>query len=298
MGTSDWFKIFGDSKVAVKEKDFKGKCLGVDASGELFRGSLGMKNIQTLTDSEGNPTVLLNVLMCNISRYRKLNIKGLLFVFDNPKPNPHKLKERKKRKEAKEKSIKKLEMKEGNECEIERRRFCITNEMVADVKHMLNLLGVAWIEAPHGYEAEHLGAELTKQGIIDSFMSSDSDTLLFGGTSMIRKVKGEKKYEEYILANVLEKYKLTHDELIHLGVVMGTDFNEKTRGIGVKTILRKGPSVELTDEQKDAKQYFLKTCPFSKDGIHKEKKNTEKFIEWIVKKKNFNEKRVRKILSL
>ena len=260
MGINGWFKVFGDSAMTRKEKDFKDKCLGIDVSYDIYRASLGMKNIKGLTDKNGVPTILLNTLLCNVVRYKKLGVKGLVYVFDNPKPNPHKVKEAKKRKIARKKAEEKLvkETQQEMKQKLEKRTFTITDEMVEDVKKLLTLLGVAWIVAPEGYEAEHLGAELTINDIIDSFITSDSDTLLFGGKSMIRRVKkkGVKKisYEEYTLEEVMVDYDLTREQLVHYGVVLGSDFADKTKGIGPGTILKKGLGVKLTKEQEKAKE--------------------------------------------
>lgn len=304
MGINGWFKVFGDSALAKKEKDFKEKCLGVDVSYDIYRASLGMKNIKSLTDKKGIPTVLLNTLLCNVVRYKKLGVKGLVYVFDNPKPNPHKVKEAKKRKAARKKAEAKLvdeaqrEMKE----KLEKRTFTITDDMVSDVKKLLTLLGVAWIVAPEGYEAEHLGAELSIDDIIDTFITSDSDTLLFGGKSMTRRVKkkGSKKvsYEEYTLDDVLVDYDLTREQLVHYGVVLGSDFSDKTRGIGPGTILKKGLGVKLTKEQENAKKYFLSKCPYNDNMIKRDVMDKDTLIKWLVEDKNFNEKRITKLLSV
>jgi flap endonuclease-1 len=185
---------------------------------------------------------------------------------------------------------------------LEKQTFRINSDMIADVKKVLKLLGVPWITAPKGYEAEHLGATLTEKKIIDTFITSDSDTLLFGGLSMVRRVKKNNKkcYEEYILSEVLIDYDLTRDELIHLGVVMGSDFNTKTKGIGVKTILAKGLQVVLTDEQKKAKRYFLQKCPFVEANIVKHLKSSASkntLIKWLVEEKGFGGARIEKLLK-
>jgi flap endonuclease-1 len=302
MGIKGWFKVFGLSAITVKEKEFKGKCFGVDASYDIFRASLGMRSVHSLTDANGNPTIFINTLLSNVVRYKKLGVKGLIYVFDNPKPNPMKLNEHKKRNAAKAKAEKKFkDALRENADNLGKRVFKINDAIIADVKKMLSLLGVAWITAPYGYEAEHLGAELTKKNIIDSFITSDSDTLLFGGTSMVRRIKVGKKtcYEEYILSEVLVDYDINRDQLVHLGVVMGSDFNTKTQGIGEKTILKKGLKTTLNKEQKTAKAYFLKECPFTAGDIVNNADNTDKLalIEWLVTDKNFNRTRITKLLS-
>jgi 5'-3' exonuclease len=309
MGINGWFKVFDNSASDKKEKDFNGKRLGIDVSYEIYRASLGMKNIKSLTDKNGIPTVLLNTLLCNVVRYKKLGVRGLIYVFDNPKPNPHKVKEAKKRKVVRKKAEEKLADiesqsnpdKETKE-KLEKRTFMITSDMIDDVKQLLNLLGVAWIIAPENYEAEHLGAELTIDNMIDTFITSDSDTLLFGGKSMTRRIKkkGSKKvsYEEYTLDDVLVNYEITREQLVHYGVILGSDFSDKTKGIGPGTILKKGPNIKLTNEQEIAKNYFLSKCPYNDDMINKCVMDKKNLILWLVENKNFNEKRINKLLEV
>lgn len=292
MGVKNWYRVFGDSAVSRTKKYFTGKRIGVDVSYEIYRASLGMQSIGALTDKDGNPTVLLNVLLCNIIKYKKEGAKGLIYVFDNPNPNKLKLNEQAKRTTAKQKA--EAELKDAsNRDQLEKRTFSITGQMIKDVKMLLDLMGVAWIVAPDQFEAEHMGAKLTNVGIIDTFVTSDSDAMMFGCKSMLRK-KGS-KYEEYTLKKVLKDAELTREQFVTCGVVLGCDFAEKTKGIGVKTVLKKGPDVELTDEQLAAKEYFLSECPFDKKMIHRGKKDLDKVVEWLVSK-NFSKERVEKLL--
>jgi flap endonuclease-1 len=310
MGIKGWFTVFGDSSVEIKEKNFKDKYIGVDVSYDIFRASLGMKDVKSLTDKNGISTVLLNVLLFNIVRYKKLGIKGLLYIFDNPNPNPLKILETTKRKNIKNKANSKLIDIENDtdflDCEmkqkLEKRTFTITNKMIEDVKKLLTLLGVAWIVTDKGYEAEHLGAELTNDGLIDTFLTSDSDTLMFGGKSMIRRIKkkGSKKYiyEEYILNNILIDYKLTREQLVHLGLVMGCDFAAKAKGIGIRTVLKKGLDYKLTEEQINAKKYFMSKCPYKLDQIKKTPIDKENLVKWLVECKNFNKNRIENLINI
>lgn len=302
MGVNQWYIVFGGNATVRTEKDFKGKRLGVDVSYEIYRGSLGMKNIKSLTDKKGTPTVLLNTLLCNVVRYKKLGVTGLVYVFDNPTPNPHKAGEAKKRKAKREKIKKKKAITEDDEYKREKQLFSITATMITDVKKLLTSLGVAWIVAPVNFEAEHLGAALMQNDVIDTFITSDSDTLMFGGKSLTRKIKkkGTKKYvyEEYLLGDILNNHHLTMREFIHLGVVLGCDFAEKTKGIGPKTIFKKGPHTILTADQQKAFEYFLTPCPYKNDMIQKQKKDIPAVVAWLTADKNFNKKRVERLLSV
>lgn len=300
MGISGWFKVFGETASVVND-GFKDKVIGIDASYDIYRASLGMSSLYGLTDDNGTPTILLNTLLCNIVKYKKAGIGGLIYIFDNPLPNPLKKKETDKRKDKRKKAL--GDVLDGNDSDmVIKQTFTITDDMISDVKKLLSLIGVSWIVAPEGYEAEHLGAELSISGVIDTLITSDADSLLFGATSVSRRVvsgtnKKKKVFEEHVLSNILEKYNLTHEELIHLGVVMGCDFADKTKGIGQKTILTKGLQVELTEEQIIAKEYFQTKCEWNADMIIKHPRDKDGLIEWLVEEKKFNRIRVTQLLS-
>lgn len=304
MGIKTFFKVFTEYD-EIKPNELSGRCIGIDISYEIYRTSLGMKNVSGLTDKNGEPTILLNILMANVSKFKKVGVKGIIYVFDNANANPLKLKECEKRKNAKLKAKANIEKCSNNEQEhkipqLEKRTFTITNKMVDDVKKFLNYLNIPWITAPSGYEAEHLGAELMRQNIIDTFLTNDSDTLMFGGKSMLRPVKQKSKtvYHEYKLQKLLDKHNLKHEDLIKAGVILGSDFAEKTKGVGPKTVLNK-LDIKLTDEQKKAYDHFASDCPFEvKDIYRSEDRMIEQLINWLVNDKNFNEKRIRKTLSV
>lgn len=302
MGIKYFFQVFGSSAIKQTDKDFKGKRIGIDVSYDIYRASLGMKNINGLTDSNGNPTLLLCVLLNNVSNYKK-KCAGVCYIFDNPGPNLLKTEENKKRSAAKKKASDEMKITkdEDRKLSLEKRKFGITKEMINDVKKFLTLLGIPWVVAPDGYEAEHLASRMMNDKMLDTFISSDSDTIAFGGNSITRRStkKGSQKgnYEEYKLSNILDEFKLTKEQLVHLCVVLGCDFAKKTRGIGIKTILKKGLDVKLNEKQSRAKKYFLSKCPFESSMIIRKEPNKKKLIDWLVNDKCFNRSRVEKILS-
>lgn len=302
MGVKNFFKVFPCCTVK-KQKQLSNMSLGIDVSYDIYRASLGMKSINGLTDKNGNPTVLINVLLCNLSKYKQLNVNGIIYIFDHPDPNPLKLTENKKRTKTKGRAneILKEEKDEARANQIEKRTFSINKGMIADIKKVLNYLNIAWVVAPKNYEAEHLGAELMKQKIIDTLITTDSDTLMFGGHSIMRKVKigSQQMFEEYKLQNILSEYKLEYTHMVKAGVILGTDFCEKTPRVGVKTVLKKLDDIELTEEQIMAYNYFTSECPFEEKNIYKSKeRDIEGLVQWLVDEKNFNETRVRTILNV
>jgi len=291
MGIKGFFKVFGSSSTKFNNKEYNGSRVGVDASCEIYRASLGAMNVLT---SGGENTALYNILLQSIVSYRvKFGVRGLIYIFDHPDQNPMKIEENKKRRESRKKCALRTDSKHKKD----KFYFKITGEIIDNVKTLLNLLGVAWVVAPKGYEAEHMGAHLSKIGIIDIFVTGDSDALTFGtGNILVRERKsGRATLKLYNLKKILDDFNLDMESFVHICVVMGTDFAPKTPRIGVKTILKKGPEAELTLKQETAKKYFLSECPFDLKWIHKESFNKEELIKWLVEKE-FNIERLEKML--
>mgnify|MGYP001004839647 CR=1 FL=1 len=63
------------------DKDFKNKNVAIDASVEIYRAALGMQKLDTLTDSYGNPTGHINVILLNILKL-KANNANQYWIFD------------------------------------------------------------------------------------------------------------------------------------------------------------------------------------------------------------------------
>ncbi len=119
--------------------------------------------------------------------------------------------------------------------------------MVPDSKKVLDLMGLPWIQAPSEGEAQ--AAYMNKKGIADYCASQDYDSLLFGAPKLLRNVtisgrrRRGKAFIEVLpeiieLRKTLGEYELTYEQLIDVGILIGTDFNDSTKGLGPKTALK------------------------------------------------------------
>jgi hypothetical protein len=132
-----------------------------------------------------------------------------------------------------------------------------------DTIFMLNMLDIQWMECPPAYEAEQIAAFTTNSNSIfgvqmDYVLSTDADCLLFGARKLIKRDTTKKKLFEYDLYNILTQYNLDQDELIKVGLILGTDFADKTPRIGPKTVLKKFRDIELTADQEIAYKDIFK----------------------------------------
>lgn len=327
MGIKNFTKVF-PPKEEITFKSLKGKWVAIDAMFEIHRASRPFKTqsgFTYLTAPDGRTTNHIQTLL--FSLIIKLQNVGAnqCWVFDHPinGHNPIKQSELDKRKVCSEKAKKKLqECKElhlakqnqvisdsdESDCEelklqiakYERASFSLEEYFIEDLKFILNCLDIPWIEAPEGYEAEQLAAILTRKRIdgikVNAVITPDPDTLLFGAEVMIKRDKG--KLYQYKLEDLLENYEIELDDLIKIGIILGCDFAEKTKGVGVKTVLNKFEDIELNDEQEDAFDYFTKNIPkkillklewnWNGENSFQNKNNIKKLFNWVVNIKGFN----------
>jgi flap endonuclease-1 len=202
------------------------------------------------------------------------------------------------------------ETKESIELKIlkqEKASFSMNRSIINDIKFILNCFDIPWTNALKGTEAEQICADLTSDedhAIADYAYTTDTDCIAYGCSSLIRPNYKKKEFYLYENDKILSDYELTMDELLDVCVIMGTDFCNKTPGIGPKTVLRKFRTTELTDEQKNAKKLFKKhtdltklkwqSDPLEGDEPFDNPIKIKSLLEWLVLKKGFNRDRVKK----
>jgi flap endonuclease-1 len=231
------------------------KVVAVDAYNTIYqflatiRGPTG----ELLTNAQGDVTSHLSGLF-----YRNINLLSdnikLIYVFDG-KPNLLKSKEIERRRQIKHEASEKYQeaMTEGrfeDARKYSQATSILTDKMVEESKKILTLLGIPYVQAPS--EGEAAAAYITNQGIAFTCASQDYDSLLFGANRLTRnlaisgkrKVHNRKMYidiEPEIIEHqrLLNQTKLTHEQLVDVGILIGTDFNPGGFvGIGPKTALK------------------------------------------------------------
>ena len=319
MGIHSFSKTFTGRE--IKFRNLKHLTVVVDASVIAYQSALGIKNINTLTDGDGNPTIHINVVIAKCLNFKK-HKADQLWVFDFHEKgyiNPSKIFETDRRKKIKDESKAKLEkLKEtkndlfssDDEDDIdskiqtqERVGFSMSDTIINDIKYILNCFEIPWCESPRGYEAESICALLTQDGKDgDLVWTTDTDAIIYGATQMVRelKVKQKKVLMLYDLNSILDDNDITMGDLRKIAVILGCDHCPKTPRVGPKTVLKKFKNIELTDPQKTAITVFGKTYDVSKLNWNNKNcdpfKTTDKMdmlLNWV-ESKNFNRGRIRK----
>ncbi|MEM0010287.1 MAG: flap endonuclease-1 [Candidatus Bathyarchaeia archaeon] len=305
----------------------RGKSIAIDAYNALYQflAIIRQPDGTPLMDSSGRVTSHLSGLFYRTCNLLELGIRPI-YVFDG-KPPALKEAEIKSRMKVKEEAIKKYEiaLKEGR-IEDARKYAQMTSHlkdyMAEDAKRLLTLMGVPWVQAPSEGEAQ--AAHLAKKGDADYCASQDYDSLLFGAPYLLRNltISGRRKLprkDVYVEVNpeiielkrVLKELGVTHEQLIEIGILVGTDYNpEGVKGIGPKTALkliktygsleRALPTIkgaEFPVEPSKIKEIFLHPNVTDNYVIKWEEPNVDGVIDFLCGERNFSEDRVRKALE-
>ncbi|MFB6142033.1 MAG: flap endonuclease-1 [Halorientalis sp.] len=118
---------------------------------------------------------------------------------------------------------------------LESRTQRLTDTIVETTRELLGLLDVPVVEAPAEGEAQ--AARMARSGAVDYAGTEDYDALLFGSPRTLRQLTSKGNPECMDLEATLEKHDLTWEQLVDVGILCGTDFNEGVTGIGPKTAL-------------------------------------------------------------
>lgn len=243
------------SKEKTTLESFSSKVIAIDAYNTLYqflsiiRGPDGT----LLSDANGRVTSHLSGLFYRSINFLALGIKPI-FVFDG-KPPSLKSAEIERRRQIKKEATVKYEkaLAERNMEDVRKyaqQTTIMQDTMIEDAKHLLSLFGIPYIEAPS--EGEATAAHMTQTGVAYASASQDYDSILFGAKRLVRnftnsgrrKIPNRNTYievEPEIIESqkVLDELGLTKEQLVDLGILVGTDFNpDGFERIGPKTALK------------------------------------------------------------
>ena len=237
----------------IQISDLQGKTVCVDAYNMLYQF------LSTIRQPDGTP------LMDNKQRitshlsgifYRNTNLLAegikIVYVFDGTPPElkkgTHKI-----RGEARENAREKYEEARHSEDVEGMKRYStqmvrLSDEIIQESKELLEAMGVFVVQAPGEGEAEAAYLNRVKSEVYAT-VSQDYDSLLFGAPRLVRNLglaRKRKTFSGWVEINpemieldkVLNSLELNLDQLICLGILVGTDYNPKgIPGIGQKRAL-------------------------------------------------------------
>jgi flap endonuclease-1 len=240
-------------KTPVRLEDLSGKIIAVDAYNAIYQflSIIRQPDGTPLKDSTGKITSHLSGLFYRTSNLIEMGIKPV-YVFDGIPPTL-KAAEVERRKQVKVQAIASYEKAAVKGDTDKMRMFAqaatsMKDYMLGDSQKLLELMGLPWVQAPSEGEAQ--AAYMTKKGDAYYCASQDYDGLLFGAPKMLRNItisgrrKRGKIYIEVVpeimeLSKTLSETGLTYEQLIDVGILIGTDFNpDGIKGLGPKTALK------------------------------------------------------------
>jgi len=312
-------------KTPVKLEDLGGKVIAIDAYNAIYQflSIIRQPDGTPLKDSTGKVTSHLSGLFYRTSNLVEMGIKPI-YVFDGIPPTL-KAAEIERRHQVKVEAAVHYEKAAARGDKAKMRMFAqatssMKDYMQEDSRRLLELMGLPWINAPSEGEAQ--AAHMTRKGEADYCASQDYDSLLFGAPKMLRNItiSGRRKrgnvYIEVVpevmeLSKTLSATGLTYEQLIDVGILIGTDFNpDGIKGLGPKTALKLvkqyGTLEDALPYIKDAsfpvepnciRQVFLHPQVTDNYKLEWHEPDIEGVIDLMVRQKEFSEDRVRKSLD-
>lgn len=317
-----------EARRQVELKALKGHVVALDAYNMLYQFLTAIRQPDgtPLMDRMGRVTSHLNGLFYRTISIAEAGVKPV-YVFDGkpPEMKRREIEERIRRKEEAARkyreTIDKGRLEEARKYAMQAAR--LSDDMVHESKELLDAMGIPWVQAPAEGEAQ--AAYMSRKGDAWAAGSQDYDSLLFGAVRLVRnlaitgrrKLPGRDQYVEVKpevieLEALLKALGITREQLIVVGILLGTDYNPGgVKGYGPKTALRLVKSVG--DPLKALKavpkaewgdvdpviiyEYFLN--PPVTDGykIEFREPDEERIREILVERHDFNPERVERAVE-
>lgn len=250
MGVKNLIKVLKEIDPNIESEihinDIKGKRVAIDAHFWLYQlvTAVRRSNGDDLRNDKGKAISHLHGLLLRIAFMMRNQIKPI-FVFDGVPPN---MKNKTLEKRANIKLKAQEEFKDKNTSDKRRlqmfqRMTFIDSKMIKECIELLNILGIPYVMAPE--EADSQCAYLLINNFVDFIISDDSDILAFGGKSLVRGFKVSIKKFTILNSNQ------SQNKIIDLAVLLGCDYCNGIKGVGVKTaikIIKDKTLIELLDE--------------------------------------------------
>ena len=296
---------------SISFKDLEGRVVSIDAFNTLYQflSTIRQRDGRPLTDENGNVTSHLSGILYRNSAMVEKGIKPI-YIFDGKAPelkSETQAKRREIRDEAEQ--IYKEALKAGDTEKARKfamRSSKLSPEIIESSKKLLTCMGIPYVEAKGEGEAQ--AAYLVANGDAYAVASQDYDCLLFGAKRVVRNLAVSSNLgnlEYYQLDKVLRQLNITREELVDMGILIGTDFCDGLKGVGAKTALKlarngqlKEKLVELQEQSShdldEVRDIFLKHNVNTDYKIKWEKPQKDKIIEFLCYEHGFSEDRVSK----
>lgn len=305
-------------------RDMKGRVIAIDAYNALYQflSIIRQADGTPLKDSAGRITSHISGLFYRTSNIIEFGIKPV-YVFDG-KPPELKRKVIEKRIAIREhaelewkSAIESGDMEEARKWSQQSSR--VNREMVEESKKLLDYMGIAWIQAPSEGEAQ--ASYIARKGDSWGVGSQDYDSLLFNAPLLLRnltvsgkrKMPGKQVYKEISpemidLSKNLKNLQIRYEQLVDIGILVGTDFNEGIKNIGPKkalALIKRYGNMENIEKEKgyrienydQIRSIFLNPDVISDYKIEWKSVDQPKLEEFLCEVHDFSKDRVTSIIE-
>ena len=313
------------SDLIEKEKtsiqQLNARTIAVDAFNSLYQFLSTIRQFDgtPLMNSKGEVTSHLSGLFYRTVKLIENEIKPV-YVFDG-RPPELKHETINERIKAKKEALEKYEQAKAKHDYEGMKKYAqatsrLTSEMISESKELLEAMGLPVVQAPGEGEAQ--AAFMASENKCWASASQDFDSLLFGSPRLIRnmtisgrrKLPGKQVYimvepELIELEKNLTKLGITREQLVEIGLMVGTDFNKGIKGIGPKKALeavKQGKTiegvarengVELEADADILRRIFLKPNVTRDYKLKFKKPDVSRIEELLVEKNDFSKERIK-----
>jgi len=323
MGITNLGKIIKSQKILMKE--LSKKKVAVDANNILYQflARIRQQDGTPLKDSQGRITSHLSGLFFRTINLLENQIEPV-YIFDG-KPTSLKTQVIEKRREKREKAKKEWKMALERGDIVAARKYAqaaisLKKDMIIESKKLLDAMGIPYIQAPSEGEAQ--ASHLALKGDVWGSVSQDWDSLLFGTPRLIRnltitgkrRIPGTNRTIEINIELVkteqaLKELSITREQLIDIGILIGTDFNEGISGIGPKKALKyilekkniegiiKEGKIKIDFPYQEIREIFLHPDVIDNYTIKFKNFDEQRILNFLCDEHSFSESRVKTALK-
>lgn len=224
-GLDSVIKTFAEASIIQKEfKSYNGTIQSIDASVNLYKFCIAIMNTENYKSSTGD--IIGHLFACFYKSLSMLKYGIMpLWTFDGAPPSIKQstLNYRRKIRESAALKLNESENMDIKEkLKLEKKKFTVTSTHIREIKYLLKLMGLPFIESPGEAEAQCTAFEIAN--ISNGVVTEDWDVILFGCKKMLKDFSNKSYVTEIDVTKLMKSLGMNREQLIDFGAILGTDY--------------------------------------------------------------------------
>lgn len=228
-GLSTIIKEFARNSIKKREfKNYRGTVQSLDAAITLYKFCIAIMNTENFKSPNGE--VVGHLFACFFKSLAMLRYGIMpLWTIDGTPPSIKQstLNERRKLKDNAILKLHNTTLNSSDKIKLEKRTFTVSMKHIDEVKYLLRLLGLPYVESPG--EAEAQCAALDIANVSQGVVTEDWDAVLFGCKKMLKDFSNKSCVTEIDVPEMMRLLGMNREQLINLAAILGNDY---CNGIG------------------------------------------------------------------